>query len=313
MMATKENLQGDDAGITVDASALATGLSVLAAEGHGIATLHSTYSNDPVAIKGFEQATSALVHTASMKGSIIVSGIGKSGLIGKKIIATLNSLGLRSFWLHPTEALHGDLGMVGPHDTLVLITFSGSTAELLSLVCHLPSVAPLILMSSARPDPGYPISSLPLFAARIDADENHNILLPTPIPVSEKTLFGISAPTVSTTVTLALGDALAMAAAHRLHEHREGIKKIFHKYHPGGAIGRAAITESVPELTGKSSPSNMSVTSAQTSLDGSTVKGDGESPGFASPKLFEPMGIPMALDNEFSRGTFLPLTEPLKS
>ena len=262
-----------------DASAaLATGLSVLVAESHGITTLHEVYSHDPIAIKGFENAISTLLKTISLNGSIIVSGVGKSGLIGRKIVATFNSLGLRSFWLHPTEALHGDLGMIGPRDTLLLITFSGSTAELLSLVCHLPPTAPLILMSSARPDQGAPISSIPLFAARVDAPEGSNILLQTPIPVSEKTLFGISAPTVSTTVTLALGDALAMAAAHRLHEHCDGVKEVFHKYHPGGAIGRAAVSELQVETSpGEISPSDASMASPHaSSLEGSTIGDDSD-------------------------------------
>jgi len=235
-----------DAAAPTAVSSLKKGLDLIAAERDGLAYLHDTYTNDKIAQTGFESAVATITNTTFSGGKLVVSGVGKSGLIGKKMIATFNSLGIRCGWLHPTEALHGDLGMIGPNDTLLLITFSGKTGELMEMMPHLPENLPIVLMSSATPASPEQISTLPLFAARHASHPSLNILLSTPIPVPEATLFGISAPTVSTTVTLSLGDALAMAAACRLHDDGimpGGVRDVFRRYHPGGAIGKAAKTE----------------------------------------------------------------------
>lgn len=115
------------------------------------------------------------------------------------------------------------------NDTILLITFSGRTPELLALLPHLPHSLPIIVITShAHP------STCPLFYSRPSA---LSILLPAPIPISEVQSFGLPAPTTSTTAALALSDALALAIARRLHPD-PGV--IFHAYHPGGAIGANA-------------------------------------------------------------------------
>lgn len=114
-----------------------------------------------------------------------------------------------------------------------MISYSGTTTELLTLLPHLPQTNPLIAMTSHT----YP-SSCPLLANRANG-----LLLPAPIHESEKTSFSISAPTTSTTVALALGDALALAVAQKLHTASGKISSdVFHSNHPGGAIGAAAIS-----------------------------------------------------------------------
>ncbi|KAL9102952.1 MAG: hypothetical protein Q9187_009064, partial [Circinaria calcarea] len=114
------------------------------------------------------------------------------------------------------------------NDTLLLITFSGRTAELLMLLQHIRSSVPLIAITS-HTNP----STCSLFHHR---NPSNCILLPAPIPVSETVSFGLAAPTTSTTVALTIGDALAMAVLNRLHS---SPADVFHKYHPGGAIGAA--------------------------------------------------------------------------
>lgn len=112
------------------------------------------------------------------------------------------------------------------NDTILIITFSGKTPELLNLLPHLPVTTALIAVTShTRP------STCPLFEFR---SPHLSILLPAPIPVSEIESFGVAAPTTSTTISLALTDALAMAVARRLHLDPAAI---FQGYHPGGAIG----------------------------------------------------------------------------
>jgi D-arabinose 5-phosphate isomerase GutQ len=160
------------------------------------------------------------------KGKLVICGIGKSGHIAKKLVATMNSLKIHATYLHPTEALHGDLGKVGKHDTILLITFSGKTPELLSLLPHFDSSLPLIVMTSHT----HP-STCEIVKHRPDT-----ILLPAPIHQSETDSFGFNAPTTSTTMALALGDALAVVISNELHIN---VQAVFSQNHPGGAIGQA--------------------------------------------------------------------------
>jgi D-arabinose 5-phosphate isomerase GutQ len=160
------------------------------------------------------------------KGKLVISGVGKSGHIAKKLVATMNSLAIHATYLHPTEALHGDLGKVGRYDTILLITFSGKTPELLSLIPHFNQTLPLIVMTShIRPS-----------TCEIARQRPDTILLPAPIHESETLSFGVSAPTTSTTMALALGDALAVVISDGLHP---SVAAIFSQNHPGGAIGAA--------------------------------------------------------------------------
>jgi len=145
----------------------------------------------------------------------------------------MNSLRIAATFLHPTEALHGDLGKVGDYDVILLITFSGRTPELLSLIPHFSPLIPILVITSHTLH-----ATCPIAVQRPDA-----ILLPAPVHESESLSFGVSAPTTSTTIALALGDALAVAVSNEVHP---SVAEVFSRNHPGGAIGQAiqAVQES---------------------------------------------------------------------
>ena len=155
-------------------------------------------------------------------GRVVVSGIGKSGHIGRKIAATLASTGTPAMFVHPAEAAHGDLGMVTAQDAFIAISNSGETAELMSILPIVKRMgSPLIAMT------GNPQSSLALLAdVHLD------------VSVAKEACPLNLAPTASTTVTLALGDALAVA----LLDARGFREEDFARSHPGGALGRRLLT-----------------------------------------------------------------------
>ncbi|KAI1389908.1 SIS domain-containing protein [Hypoxylon trugodes] len=201
-------------------------IHVLNTEATALRNLTRLYKSDAVAAQGFNAAVEAITRYKCERGKLVIIGVGKSGHIGKKLVATFNSLGVQSTFLHPTEALHGDLGKIGKHDTVLFITFSGKTSELLTLLPHLDVTLPVIALTShTRPE------DCELIRQRPDT-----ILLPAPIHEPETVSFGVSAPTTSTTVALALGDALAVVASQELHS---TVTSVFAKNHPGGAIGQA--------------------------------------------------------------------------
>jgi arabinose-5-phosphate isomerase len=152
------------------------------------------------------------------KGKLIITGVGKSGLVGAKMAATFASTGTPSFFLHPTEALHGDLGMIDSNDTLLAISNSGESEELTKILPHIKRFdVPLIAMS------GNKNSTLVSYAnAWID------------ISVSKEACPLNTAPTSSTTLTMALGDSLAVALMIK----RDFKKEDFASFHPGGTLGR---------------------------------------------------------------------------
>lgn len=153
----------------------------------------------------------------SFKGRVIVSGVGKSGHIGRKISATLASTGTPSFFVHSTEASHGDLGIITPNDICILISNSGETKELGDVVAHTRRFSiPLIAISSGK-------NSTLMKAA------DYQLQLPNS---PEACPMGM-APTTSTTLTLALGDALAVA----LMKERNFQPEHFRTFHPGGKLG----------------------------------------------------------------------------
>ncbi len=152
------------------------------------------------------------------RGRVVVSGMGKSGHVGGKIAATLSSTGTPAFFLHPAEASHGDLGMVAKGDVVLAISYSGETAELLTILPLFKRMeAPLIAMT------GNPLSTL----AR-ESEVHLDISVP-----AEACPLNL-APTASTTATLAMGDALAVA----LLKHRGFTEEDFARSHPGGTLGR---------------------------------------------------------------------------
>jgi len=152
------------------------------------------------------------------KGKLIITGVGKSGLVGAKMAATFASIGTSSFFLHPTEALHGDLGMIGEADTLLAISSSGESEELTKILPHIKRFnIPLIGLT------GDATSSLGTYA---------DVVLDIAVE-KEACPLGI-APTTSTTLTMALGDALAVA----LMEKKGFKKEDFASFHPGGTLGK---------------------------------------------------------------------------
>ncbi|RXJ81478.1 SIS domain-containing protein [Arcobacter sp. F2176] len=152
------------------------------------------------------------------KGKLIVTGVGKSGLVGTKIAATLASTGTSSFFLHPTEAMHGDLGMIGKDDTVLAISYSGESEELIQILPHLKRFdIPMIAMAKN------PNSTLAKYAD-IFFDIN----------VTKEACPLDTAPTSSTTLTMAMGDALAVC----LMKKRNFQKSDFASFHPGGSLGK---------------------------------------------------------------------------
>jgi arabinose-5-phosphate isomerase len=155
---------------------------------------------------------------ARAPGRVIVSGIGKSGIIGRKIAATMTSTGTPAIFLHPVEGLHGDLGIVGRGDVAILISKSGESGELTGLTEFLSRQGVAILALTGR------MESALARAATVALD----------CSVTEEACPHDLAPTTSTTVTLALGDALAVA----LLLHKGFTREDFAQLHPGGALGR---------------------------------------------------------------------------
>jgi arabinose-5-phosphate isomerase len=159
---------------------------------------------------------------AASKGRVIVSGIGKSGHVARKIAATLTSTGTPASFLHPVEGLHGDLGLVGADDVALLLSKSGESAELLTLLEHLRrfGTRAIALTGAADSTLGRECDAV------LDAW------------VKEEACPHDLAPTTSTTAALVLGDALAVAVLERKGFRRED----FARFHPGGALGRRLIT-----------------------------------------------------------------------
>lgn len=172
---------------------------------------------------------------ANSKGRVVVLGIGKSGLIGRKISATLASTGTPSFFVHPVEALHGDLGMITPGDVILALSFSGQTEEINRI---LPSLErrKLTIISMT----GHSASKL------AQLSDIH-----IPIYIEREACPYNLAPTASTTATLAVGDALALCLMHVKHFK----KRDFATFHPGGSLGKL-LTQQVKDLmrTGKDNP-----------------------------------------------------------
>ena len=154
----------------------------------------------------------------ALRGKLIVTGIGKSGLVGAKIAATLASTGTPSFFLHPSEALHGDLGMIGPDDGVLAISYSGESDELSNILPHIRRFEVPLLAMTADPD-----STLAHYS---------DVVLD--ISVEREACPLGAAPTSSTTLTMAMGDALAVA----LMKCRDFREEDFASFHPGGSLGK---------------------------------------------------------------------------
>src|SRR5882672_7998438 len=203
LMRTAPSSQSDDAAL------LAAARRTLAAEMAGIAALSERLDGQ------FAAACRALL---ACEGRVIVTGMGKSGHIARKIAATLASTGTPAFFLHPAEAGHGDLGMITRSDVVIAISNSGETPELVLLLPHLKRLAvPLIVL-----------------VGKVDSTLGRAASVAIDVSVAEEACPLNLAPTASTTVTLAMGDALAVSVL----EARGFTKQDFALSHPGGSLGR---------------------------------------------------------------------------
>lgn len=192
----------------------------------------------------FQKAVELIV---SNEGKLIVTGVGKSGLVGAKIAATLASTGTSSFFLHPTEAMHGDLGMIGKNDIVLAISYSGESEELIQILPHLKRFdIPLIAMAKN------PNSTLAKYS-----DIFFNI------SVTKEACPLDTAPTSSTTLTMAMGDAIAVA----LMKKRDFKKEDFASFHPGGSLGKRLFIK-VDDLLKKD---NLPIVSRETKLKDAIV------------------------------------------
>ncbi|HSM18882.1 MAG TPA: KpsF/GutQ family sugar-phosphate isomerase [Hyphomicrobiales bacterium] len=192
--------------------ALASALRTLETEAEGLTALKAALS-DGLAAQFAEAAK--LIHATS--GRVIIAGMGKSGHVGRKIAATLSSTGTPAFFVHPSEASHGDLGMIKSEDILLVLSWSGETAELLNLTDYSRRFAVRLIAMTANPD------------SALARNADNVLLLPK---AAEACPHGL-APTTSTLVQLALGDALAVA----LLEMRGFTAGDFKVIHPGGRLG----------------------------------------------------------------------------
>ena len=200
--------------ITVEpARALALARQVLATEASAITTLAGRLGTP------FVEAVELILNC---RGRVVVSGIGKSGHVGRKLAATLASTGTPAFFVHPAEASHGDLGMITPDDVVLMLSNSGETDELVSLTPHLKREGARLIALTGNEQSSLAQAADVHLDAAVDA---------------EACPLGL-APTASTTAALALGDALALA----LLDARGFSAEDFARAHPGGALGRRLLT-----------------------------------------------------------------------
>ena len=289
-----------------DAEILAAGTETLRIEAEGVAAVATRLGDD------FVQATRSIL---ACDGRVIVTGLGKSGLISRKIASTLASTGTPASFLHPTEAAHGDVGVLLPGDLLLVVSKSGANQELTTLVPAVREVgAPIIAICGT---PGSPLTEM----ADVVLDSG----------VAEEACPHDAAPTASSTAALALGDALAIA----LMRARGLDAEDFARLHPGGALGRRLLWkvrdvmltgDDVP-IAGRSDPLSKAmlliahkrgtvvVTDDEGGLAGVLTAGDltrfaGENPEFLSRRVDEAMNPdPLTVSEETRAAEALALME----
>lgn len=191
--------------------------------------------------EGFTRAVDLIVKCADSGGTVLVTGLGKSGLVGAKISATMASLGIPSHPVHPSEAAHGDLGRFRSCDTVICISFSGETDEVVNLAAVLKQDGLPIVAITGKDDGEGPSSLERLASVCLKLGVGEEAGGPD-----------FLAPTSSTTATMALGDALALAAARR----RNFTDEDFARRHPGGSLGGLLrpVMEVLRSVAGKNLP-----------------------------------------------------------
>ena len=197
-------------------SATDTVLRTIRTEMQGLAALEAALPG------GLGDSFADVASLIEQSGCVIVTGMGKSGLIGRKIAATLASTGTPSHFVHPAEASHGDLGMIAPNDVVLALSWSGETPELADIVAYTRRFGIKLIAMTSRPD------------SALGRAADIRLLL----PVSEEACPNGLAPTTSTTMQLVAGDALAILLLERsgftAHD--------FQRYHPGGKLGARLLT-----------------------------------------------------------------------
>ena len=185
-------------------------------EMHGLAALEAALA------AGLSDTFLAVAELIERSGSVIVTGMGKSGLIGRKIASTLASTGTPSHYVHPAEASHGDLGMIGPNDVVLALSWSGETPELADVVAYTRRFAIKLVAMTSKAE------------SALGRAADHVLLLPT----TEEACPNGLAPTTSTTMQLVAGDALAVL----LLERGGFSASDFRRFHPGGKLGSRLLT-----------------------------------------------------------------------
>ena len=211
----------------------------------------------------FNQAVELMLHC---EGRVVVAGIGKSGLVGKKMVATFASTGTPSFFLHPTEAFHGDLGMLKPIDVVMLISYSGETDDVNKLIPSLKNFGNKIIALTSNKN-----STLARHADYV-----------LDISVEREVCPNNLAPTTSVVVTMALGDALAVCLM-RAHDFQP---EDFAKFHPGGSLGRRLLCKVKDQMQ-----TRLPITTPNTSFtDCLTIMNEGR------------MGVALVMENQQLKG-----------
>ncbi len=188
---------------------ISIGINVVTKEMRAIELLQNNMPKD------FAKAAHAI---STIKGRLVVSGMGKSGYVGNKISASFASTGTRSFYIHPSEASHGDLGMIDPSDIVLILSNSGETKEIIDIVGYCKEY-------------NIPIIGMTMYANSLLAQSSEYLLN---IPKMQEAS-NVNAPTTSTTMMMVLGDALMIA----VHESKGFTEDEYATFHPGGNLGMA--------------------------------------------------------------------------
>ena len=228
--------------------------STLVSERDALANLAAQYLENIDCQVELVNALRLFYETHLRGGKIVACGVGKSYKIATKTVATLKSLSISTDILHPTEALHGDLGLITERDCLFFFTASGNTPELLALLPHIPALVPIVLLSCNR-------------ESKLSKSNMVKSLLQIDLPdhLKETTVHGVPAPTVSTTLQLVMADSVVLALAEMIENDHIKRKKKFSMKHPGGSIG-SDLSHLNDNLLRRESPSTSASSGSCSSL-----------------------------------------------
>ncbi|CAK9441390.1 uncharacterized protein LODBEIA_P52580 [Lodderomyces beijingensis] len=229
-------------------SALASIKNTLKLENEAVTHLRQQYQIDEFSISNLMHSLSIMLKSYQNGGKIVICGIGKSYKLALKLVATLTSLCIPSCNLHPSEALHGDLGMINEGvDCLIMLTSSGNTPELINLLPHLSPDLPIILLTCSRVSK---LSTSDQVKSLILAELAHTH--------NEESIHGLPAPTVSTTLSLILADSVILALSELIEANLVKRRRQFGLKHPGGSIGASLNLQTTNQHVGGGGASTAS-------------------------------------------------------